>query len=97
MVAYGLFYYYYMFADVLRSAISSVPRREFHMTNINLSDHKDGRIHIIGVGGCSTSGLAQILTNMGYRVTGSDMNQSQFTDVLKEKGIPSISVTTLLM
>ena len=88
MVAYGLFYYYYMLADVLRSAISSVPRREFHMTNINLSDHKDGRIHIIGVGGCSTSGLAQILTNMGYRVTGSDMNQSQFTDVLKEKGIP---------
>ncbi len=58
------------------------------MNSVQLTDYKNGRIHFIGIGGCSTSGLAQILVKMGYQVSGSDQNQSQFTDVLKEKGIP---------
>lgn len=54
------------------------------MTHID--QHK--KIHLIGIGGCSMSGLAQILKNRGYQVQGSDRNQSPFTDRLLELGVP---------
>ena len=47
--------------------------------NVDFRDYKDGLIYIIGIGGCSTSGLAQILDNMGYKVAGSDQKESQFS------------------
>lgn len=53
----------------------------------NFEDHKEGRIHFIGIGGCSMSGLALILNNLGYHVTGSDLNESPFTRTLQERGI----------
>lgn len=46
------------------------------------------RIHLVGVGGCSMSGIAQILQNQGHTVTGSDRERSPFTDRLEEMGIP---------
>nr|MBQ4456931.1 hypothetical protein [Clostridia bacterium] len=58
------------------------------MKSTDFRDYKDGLIYIIGIGGCSTSGLAQILHNMGYRVTGSDMQDTHYTEPLKELGIP---------
>ena len=45
---------------------------------VGLDDVK--RIHLIGVGGCSMSGIAQILKKQGHEVTGSDRERSQFTD-----------------
>lgn len=54
---------------------------------IGLSDVKEKRIHFIGIGGCSMSGLAQILNNRGYTVSGSDARQSAFTDTLMAQGI----------
>lgn len=53
---------------------------------IDIADYKNGRIHFIGIGGCSMSGLAQILHNAGYTVTGSDLKQSAFTDTLIKQG-----------
>ena len=53
---------------------------------VGLDDVK--RIHLIGVGGCSMSGIAQILQKQGHVVTGSDRERSQFTDRLEELGIP---------
>ena len=53
----------------------------------NFEDYKEGRIHFIGIGGCSMSGLALILDNLGYHVTGSDLNESPFTRTLQEQGI----------
>mgnify|MGYP003311342214 CR=1 FL=1 len=53
---------------------------------VGLDDVK--RIHLIGVGGCSMSGIAQILKKQGHEVTGSDRERSQFTDRLLELGIP---------
>ncbi len=52
--------------------------------------HIDGakRIHLIGIGGCSMNGLAQILKNHGHIVTGSDRERTQFTDALDDEGIP---------
>ncbi len=53
----------------------------------NLRDFIGGRIHFIGVGGCSMSGLALILKNIGYQVTGSDTTESVFTDKLLAENV----------
>lgn len=44
-------------------------------------------IHMIGIGGISMSGLAEILKFKGYIVTGSDINSSHIIDKLKANGI----------
>ena len=53
----------------------------------NLKDYTHGRIHFIGIGGCSMSGLALVLKNIGYRVSGSDISDSVFTDKLTAEGV----------
>ena len=45
------------------------------------------RIHFIGIGGCSMSGIARILKAQGHEVTGSDRDRTQFTDRLEQDGI----------
>ena len=56
------------------------------MPNIeNLKKYKT--IHMIGIGGVSMSGIAEILQNWGFTVTGSDANQSAITDELNSRGI----------
>ena len=37
-------------------------------------------IHLIGIGGVSMSAIAETLNNWGYKVTGSDAVQSDYTD-----------------
>jgi UDP-N-acetylmuramate--alanine ligase len=49
--------------------------------------NKDEIIHMVGIGGISMSGIAKILVNLGYKVSGSDSNLSNITDSLKEYGI----------
>ncbi len=44
-------------------------------------------IHMIGIGGISMSGLAEILKNKGYNVKGSDMNDSSIIKKLRDSGI----------
>lgn len=46
------------------------------------------RIHMIGIGGVSMSGIAEILRNWGFIVTGSDSSQSENTDKLIQNHIP---------
>ena len=45
------------------------------------------RIHFIGIGGSGMSGIASILNDLGYIVSGSDLNSSKNTELLIEKGI----------
>lgn len=47
---------------------------------------KHMKIHFIGIGGISMSGLAAVLLNNGYKVSGSDFKESKITDSLKAKG-----------
>lgn len=47
---------------------------------------KNKKIHFIGIGGISMSGLAEILLKNGYKVSGSDMQSSNIANKLKEKG-----------
>jgi UDP-N-acetylmuramate--alanine ligase len=44
------------------------------------------RIHFIGIGGSGMSGLAEVLLNMGYQVSGSDLKASDVTERLVELG-----------
>ena len=44
------------------------------------------RIHFIGIGGAGMSGLAEVLLNMGYQVSGSDLRASETTDRIVERG-----------
>lgn len=48
--------------------------------------HKPEAIHFIGIGGISMSGLAEILIDEGFTVTGSDSNESELTHHLEAKG-----------
>jgi len=49
--------------------------------------NKNSHIHFIGIGGISMSGLAKIILNNGYTVSGSDKSRSHITDELEEDGI----------
>lgn len=44
-------------------------------------------VHFMGIGGISMSGLAEILLDEGFTITGSDMNKSALTSQLEEKGV----------
>lgn len=46
----------------------------------------DKKVHFVGIGGISMSGLAEILIDYGYRVSGSDLNRSPLTDKLESLG-----------
>ena len=45
------------------------------------------RIHFIGIGGSGMSGIASILCDLGYEVSGSDINSSPTTESLTQKKI----------
>ena len=44
-------------------------------------------IHFVGIGGTGMSGIAEVLLNLGYKVSGSDIKQSAVTRRLAEKGV----------
>jgi UDP-N-acetylmuramate--alanine ligase len=44
------------------------------------------KIHFIGIGGIGMSGLAEILINQGFKVSGSDLALSEVTDHLQDLG-----------
>ena len=48
---------------------------------------KTRRVHFIGIGGIGMSGIAELLANLGYSVTGSDEKRSSVTDRLTSLGI----------
>ena len=45
------------------------------------------RVHFVGVGGIGMSGLAEILLNLGYEVSGSDLQASEITQRLEQYGL----------
>jgi UDP-N-acetylmuramate--alanine ligase len=47
---------------------------------------KFGRIHFIGIGGSGMSGIAEVLLNMGFSVSGSDMKESAVVARLRGMG-----------
>src|SRR5215211_4924124 len=47
---------------------------------------QDTKIHLVGIGGMGMCGIAEVLVNMGYQVSGSDMNESEITRHLSKVG-----------
>jgi UDP-N-acetylmuramate--alanine ligase len=47
---------------------------------------KKYHIHFVGIGGIGMSGIAELLLNLGYKVSGSDLQTSEITERLKELG-----------
>ncbi len=44
-------------------------------------------IHFVGIGGIGMSGIAEVLANLGYQVSGSDLKESAVTQRLRSLGI----------
>jgi UDP-N-acetylmuramate--alanine ligase len=47
---------------------------------------KIDKIHFVGIGGIGMSGIAEVLLNLGYKVSGSDLRQSDTTERLASIG-----------
>lgn len=45
------------------------------------------KIHFVGIGGTGMSGIAEVLSNLGYTVSGSDIKASSVTDRLESLGV----------
>ena len=48
--------------------------------------HKVRRIHFVGIGGSGMSGIAEVLVNLGYQVSGSDLAENAATRRLAKLG-----------
>src|SRR5262249_59232772 len=44
------------------------------------------QVHFVGIGGIGMSGIAEVLINLGYRVSGSDLKESETTRRLHRLG-----------
>ena len=44
-------------------------------------------IHFIGIGGVGMSGIAEVLNNLGYRISGSDAKSTEITRRLQGAGL----------
>ncbi|UCD65558.1 MAG: UDP-N-acetylmuramate--L-alanine ligase [Deltaproteobacteria bacterium] len=47
---------------------------------------KSKHIHFVGIGGIGMSGIAELLLNLGYKISGSDMQESDITRRLQSLG-----------
>jgi UDP-N-acetylmuramate--alanine ligase len=48
--------------------------------------HKVKRVHFVGIGGAGMSGIAEVLLNLGYQVSGSDLAETAVTERLRAQG-----------
>ncbi|MDR2019108.1 MAG: UDP-N-acetylmuramate--L-alanine ligase [Syntrophobacterales bacterium] len=48
--------------------------------------HKIDKIHFVGIGGIGMSGIAEVLLNLGFKVTGSDLRKTDTTERLERMG-----------
>ena len=56
------------------------------MNTAHIRNYPGGHIHLIGIGGSSMSGLAEMLIDQGYSVTGSDRDETYLVHYVREKG-----------
>ncbi len=53
---------------------------------INKMKHKIKHIHFVGIGGSGMNGIAEVLLNLGFQVSGSDLSDSAVTQRLRQLG-----------
>lgn len=65
--------------DVSKPGLATIPEAWRDMRRIR-------HIHFVGIGGAGMSGIAEVLLNLGYRVSGSDLKLSPVTAALSRLG-----------
>lgn len=58
---------------------------EFMSINPNMERIK--HIHFVGIGGAGMGGIAEVMVNQGYQVSGSDLSDNSVTKHLKDLGV----------
>lgn len=48
------------------------------------------KVHMVGIGGSGMSGIAEVLLNLGYTVSGSDVADSEVIERLKKNWEPGL-------
>jgi len=54
--------------------------------SVNLVEETMKNIHFVGIGGVGMSGIAKVLLEMGYHISGSDLKESEMTKKLEALG-----------
>ena len=54
-------------------------------------------IHFIGIGGIGMSGIAELLHNQDFNITGSDLSKSSNVERLEKLGIQKILINTFYL
>jgi len=58
-----------------------------HLTHTAAAMGRVRRLHFVGVGGSGMSGIAELMANLGYEVSGSDQRESDTTARLRRLGV----------
>ncbi len=66
---------------------NATPKTVQRFTGGKLMFGRFKRLYFIGAGGAGMSGIAEILLNLGYQVSGSDATPSEITEYLESKGM----------
>src|SRR5210317_1158138 len=45
------------------------------------------RVHFVGIGGAGMSGIAEVMHNLGYQVSGADLRENAVTRRLRDMGV----------
>jgi UDP-N-acetylmuramate--alanine ligase len=61
-------------------------RRSVLSEELGMVFHKIERIHFVGIGGIGMSGIAEVLLNLGFKITGSDVRKTDITERLEKLG-----------
>lgn len=67
-------------------AILTMAGREIVSDRFGLPRHPVHRIHFVGIGGSGMSGIAEVMINLGYTVSGSDLGHNRSTERLTALG-----------
>jgi UDP-N-acetylmuramate--alanine ligase len=62
-------------------------KKQYAAINLKTMPFDIGTIHFIGIGGIGMSGIAEILHNLGYKVSGSDLSDNYNVKRLRNLGI----------
>lgn len=67
--------------------LSTINPDQAHQLNKVPEMRRIRRIHFVGIGGAGMCGIAEVLKNQGYDISGSDLKPSKTTDRLNQQGI----------
>ncbi|MBN2885335.1 MAG: UDP-N-acetylmuramate--L-alanine ligase [Chromatiaceae bacterium] len=58
-----------------------------HLTHTAANMGRVRALHFVGIGGSGMSGIAELMANLGYSVSGSDLREGEVTRRLRERGV----------